>query len=601
MLEEEKYPAEIRRDDDNGKNFFVARQHFKVECNENFFVPAFKILLDDSDKPAHYTLAISADKNDITPEELKNSGDLFWQHYEQDKKNHDGEKIKSLGFEPGVSYIFVLKNGKIFGEPHKIFILPSSMTEKEFAAMINEMLYIRSELIIRHTRSVVGLPLEMKKDNQEHFQRLQTHIDKLCKVMKKINLHPRQKLSKISVTCKAEKLRKFDSKIMRQYLSNPQRKSYLVDGDEVSLNIFENQFLLNKLHELRNKISTNADVNLKNFASDQKNILQKISNEVSIKVDDTETALEKLQDKSDELEEKLSDLNQKITDSLKIKYLPSDVPEQTITITFRQVNDPRLYLNDGMKIIFEPFWKDYFGNGKNLSCATFQLYNEETFQGECLTGYPPPKIYWEQLIFFTDNIRLQATLADFILKNSCDTETTIFLQGQFEIVNGKYSKSKKIKIYSLKKVKLNKKISLKSAEETIKFLKDISAEYENLEVERKRIENLKMNIESNKKNLQSNSQSKSIVEKLNGVLQLPIFDAVENKVERWRMTQIFTNDANYHQVYKILKHLDELLDFSFQADEEKILAKNLDKIYEYWILAKIIEHLVLKLTVTTTL
>ena len=94
LLEEEKYPAEIRRDDDNGKNFFVARQHFKVECNENFFVPTFKILLDDSDKPAHYTLAISADKNDITPEELKNSGDLFWQHYEQDKKNHDGEKIR---------------------------------------------------------------------------------------------------------------------------------------------------------------------------------------------------------------------------------------------------------------------------------------------------------------------------------------------------------------------------------------------------------------------------------------------------------------------------------------------------------------------------
>jgi len=163
LLDEKKYPAEIRRDDDNGRNFFVARQHCKIEAYTNFFIPAFKILFDDGDEPANYTLATSADKNDTLPEKLQHSEDLFFQHYEKDRDHSDGEQIKSLGFEPGVSYIFVLKNGEIFGQPHKIFIIPSSMTEKEFTAMINEMLYIRSELISRHTKTLVGLPLDIKK------------------------------------------------------------------------------------------------------------------------------------------------------------------------------------------------------------------------------------------------------------------------------------------------------------------------------------------------------------------------------------------------------------------------------------------------------
>jgi len=406
---------------------------------------------------------------------------------------------------------------------------------------------------------------------------LQRRIHELCKVIKKINLHPRQKLSKIPTACKAEKLRKFDSKIMRQYITNPQRTNYLFDGDEVSLNIFENRFLLNKLHQLRNKIAENAVINKNNFNSDRKNILQKISEELNTNFDSAETALEALEYISDELKNKLNVLNQKFADSLKVKHQQKNKSVTDLEIFFRKIKNAEIIFNGGVEISLTPYWMD--GKYGKYTGAKFCRKDDKS------------TVFWNEIIIATDDISAMATLTKYILDNDSESETKILLKGQLEFQNtGKNSYI--IKIFSLQNfTNIENEMNY---DEAVQFLKDMYID-ETLEIERQKIANLKKNLETNKQNLQDNAQSKNFTEQLDGVLQLPMFDTVENKIERWRMTQIFTNDNNYHKAYKILKHLDEVLDFSFQADKENLLAKNLDKIYEYWILAKIVEHLVLKL------
>ena len=109
----------------------------------------------------------------------------------------------------------------------------------------------------------------------------------------------------------------------------------------------------------------------------------------------------------------------------------------------------------------------------------------------------------------------------------------------------------------------------------------------------KNIESLKTQLKSNEENFKISPNK--ILEMLNKCLTLSVFDGVENCNEKWRMTQIFTNDANYRRAYLKLKELDEIFDFSFDADEKSFPAAKMFQIYEWWILAKIIEFLVVKL------
>lgn len=107
------------------------------------------------------------------------------------------------------------------------------------------------------------------------------------------------------------------------------------------------------------------------------------------------------------------------------------------------------------------------------------------------------------------------------------------------------------------------------------------------------LKNLEMQLQANEKILKTSPDR--ILKLLNKCLSLSIFDEVENRNEKWRMTQIFTNDANYHRAYLKLKELDEIFDFSFDADEKSFPSEKMYQIYEWWILAKIIEFLVMKM------
>ena len=403
LLDEDAYSEDIRRDDDDGRKFFSARTHFKH--NGKFFNPAFTMEFASGENPAEYDLAFSPDSDGTEITKFQRHENIFYDV-------STGEKDFAVGAaNPGVTYIYVLKNGVVQGKPRRLVVFPASITIAEFEAMIREIKLIRSELIQKADgQGKSGLTQDLVDlcdldDRKKFWESLKKYVNELFAILKNIDRHPRFGLKKIQTSCKLEKIHKFDGKIIRQYLENPQRQKYFTEADEITYNIFENRLLLDKIYKLREFVLETAE---------SQNVY-------------------------------LNELKQNIL--IKIKTLQS-------------------------------------------------------------------------------------------------AEAT-----------------------SLENIKLS--------EETAKYLEKT--------------------LEKVEKDLQTDSLINEVVATLKKCLSLKIFRAVDRKNENWRMTQIFTNDAHYHAAYLKLNRLNKILDFSFTADKGAIIHEKLDVLYEYWVLAKIVEFLIVRL------
>ena len=402
-LDEDAYTEDIRRDDDDGRKFFTSRTHFRH--NGKFFNPAFEMEFELGENPATYTLAYSPDSEGGELTNFRRHKNIFY-----DVAN--GNKDFALGAtNPGVTYIYVLKNSVIQGEPRRLVVFPASMTLAEFEKMIHEIKLIRSELIQKSDgQGKSGLPQDLvdmcnTDDLKKFWEGLNQYVKELLAILQRIDRHPRFGLKKIQTPCKLEKIRKFDGKIIRQYLENPLRKKYFVDADEITYNIFENRLLLDKISKL----------------------------------------------------------------------------------------------------------------------------------------------------------------SEFVVESS---------------------KSQKIKLTETRQNILGKMATLKNSYARLPDDRKLSVETSKY---------LEKSLEKVETDLETDSTVNEIISTLKKCLELNFFRAVERQHENWRMTQIFTNDANYHAAYLKLNHLNKVLDFSFTADKNAIIHEKLDMLYEYWVLAKIVEYLIVKL------
>ena len=85
--------------------------------------------------------------------------------------------------------------------------------------------------------------------------------------------------------------------------------------------------------------------------------------------------------------------------------------------------------------------------------------------------------------------------------------------------------------------------------------------------------------------------AKKIDDTLIKYLKLSLFNGIMKTDEAWRITQILTNDFRYYQMYKILKSMDSIATLPLVSDWRKVFIEKTDKIYEVWVLSKIIELL----------
>ena len=401
-LDEDDY-SNIKRDDNGGRECFVTKTHFRG-ADKKFYSPAFKIFLDDGESD-NYNLAYSADEINLT--HFHKAEKFFY----DPSTGRELDEVSIGSINPGVNYIHVLKNGVKVGTPHRLLVLPSSMSYREYEAMIQEIIFI-SRKLIQNSKSKSSLSESLRPlcdtDNWRRvLENLDRHVAEILALMKRIDTHPHYGLRRTKKFSRPAQIRRFDEKILRQYVQFPNREKYLVRDEEITYNIFENRLLKKELSSLRNFLV-------------QKNIWQ----------------WEICRVQASNIQNKIVELQRK---------------EQTISMNYEEK-----LLNDRQN--------EYFYNQLDL-----------TAEGV-----------------------VEDAIIERILKN------------------------------------------------------------------------------------------------LDKCLALKIFNGVEYCGERRRMTQIFTNDKNYHKVYIKLRDLDEILNFSFKADENKILNEKTDRIYEYWVLAKILEFLIVK-------
>lgn len=381
-LSENEYNEKIFRSDERG--YFMSQMYF-MDSQKNFYIPAFTI----ADAADDYYLEFGANADGTECKKFNRHSKYYYD--------------KNLGWNvAGWTYIFICENDTII-ETHKILVLPDRL---ECEAMTKELLSIRRELFQKSNENYSSLAENLREKSwAEILEALNTQSEEIFQLMKKIDARPRFGLQKFQERRQVSKIRRFDDKIIRQYSINPNRKTFQISAEKISMNIFENRLLKSKI------------LRLKEFVEQQSQ-------------------------------------QQKI-------------------------------------------------NAENLA----------------------------------NDIKAQK----------------------------KY-------IESLEK----------------------SRPYDDSDLAKKTLKNLAAQLQANEKNLKTSPNK--ILELLNKCLSLSVFnEEVEERNEKWRMTQIFTNDANYRRAYLKLKELDEIFDFSFDADEKSFPSEKMYQIYEWWILAKIIDFLVMKL------
>ena len=245
-LDENSYGENILRDDTE-RGYFMTQIYFRG-ANRRSYIPAFSFV----DAPAgNFSLEFSANQDGTNRRKFTENAGFYF----------DDAEEETLGWSTiGVTYIFVLKDGKIYGAPHKLLIVPD---RKECEAMIREIIFIRSELFQKTGVSKSNLPEEIQslrnvKDWSKVLEHLEKHVEELFQIMKRIDERPRYSLQKVQSSCHLSKVRRFDSKIFQQYTAAPNRPRYRVLSDKISVNIFENRLLRSKIFRLREFIAEHS-------------------------------------------------------------------------------------------------------------------------------------------------------------------------------------------------------------------------------------------------------------------------------------------------------------------------------------------------------
>lgn len=253
-LAENEYTKNIFRTDERG--YFQTYIYFRNSKNK-IYLPAFSF---EENLDGEISLAFGANEHDFKI--LRRVKNFFC----------DTSAENSLGWGvAGRTYIFILKDGKIF-ERHELLILPDNI---EGAAMISELLFIRRELFHRYNEINFYENLR-EKSWDEILKYLNSQAEEIFRLMKNVDNRPRFALQKILQSCDVSKIRRFDNKFFKQYFTAPDRKKYLVSVDKVSMNIFENRLLKNKLSRLKNFIEVQTLQQKIRAESLQQNILAQI-------------------------------------------------------------------------------------------------------------------------------------------------------------------------------------------------------------------------------------------------------------------------------------------------------------------------------------
>lgn len=634
-------PNDLIRDDDrrffrgidlSHKNLpFLTKNHFR-DKKGRFCAPAFVLTPEENESIIDFSIKFGVSDDDSTLHELTKVEDCYLNEpiniyidfpkgkYEKKENNfywffkhNSNPKVATLGVvHPGHTRIFLMKNGKRYDRERNLFAFPSSITLQELETMLNEMIFIRRELIFHKNfqkEKAYFNQEEIKKENFNNWKIALMYIKQCLEhiqpFLKKINDTPYARLKSCKKNKMYSQIRKMSPAIIEQYIKNKNRRTYRVDDYKSTVNIYEHQLLLCKLNELKRFIEEQEKQSRKNNTLEKNNIYNEMkqlmgNDGIFSNKDCTELLTDRwssfVKKTKDTFENNKQKKIEEFNTAFSNKPLTDDIDNtnNTIQITFIKVKPELSIINNRMCICFTPIWDNYFGTTKISGCS-IEIQNERSY------------LKWFKMES-NDSISLLSFYKSIYEKseNNLQVNETIRVEfkGDFEIKK-EDTASNGIPIYSLllkslKKMVVNNEegiivIKRTEAEEKLRNIYidiELGREEESKFLDYHNVLSLNQLYEDNK-----DKTTKSLFNTVNDLidkqLSLQIFKNVENIKRKWSLTQILTNDYRYHQVYKQLRLLDAMCDFSFSENKEKVYHNKIDQIYEYWILAKILEELVI--------
>ena len=640
VLNSKYYPVEFRMEPGSEGELFVTRQHFQTKDdwhnNKDIkYVPGFCIVdlfqgESDKDFEIKYkpnrtgkyetlTFLESQDQRICKPIGLPTCRIFFELPFisvkfdpkkEQYNIEYESELDTAvLGYiNTGFTEIACFKKDSIKPDLKcYLKVLPSSMTEATYAKMVNDILMVHRVLL----ESLKGKQsLSLNKSWHNSLLDIENKLESLETVFHQIEKKYYTRLTMVKTIVNKQNLKKFNDKLLIQYIAQPFKPNYKADKLFEDNNIYEHRILLWALHGLMRFIdnTTKTIDNVHLFEKKKKNFIKsQLFNLYNL--NDIDDMLVFIQALSTITKKESKEI---IFDKL-IQCKEIDIPKNSGVSEI--VKDEIVFLSfhvyDSISSI---------GGYPEYCCS--RGFKGTTFCIRYLCDHETAgKVSEFYLEFMSNDIQKQELLYQEFSKikvreteySECDIKgITLSLSGTYRvsntekvssyqffhideiIVNGElkheaaYSDAKN----HLRQVYCANEKSVCESEILLKW-KDIDElEYlgKELNEERKRFDKV------NDNEIQAYEVNKEKIEgKINKLKKCTFLRRLtEHGNETWNLTQKFINDQNYRRAYSILHRLNERYHYADVNNQYSVIHKKANDLYEYWILIKILEVLILK-------
>lgn len=602
-LPEACYPREFVRISD-GSNKLLSRAHFRHEDKEYF--PAFELLAEDGtivnkDYDMYY---LRPGKNELVKCYYDVEQNLFFdmpfvKYVPKGNYLAWGNDLAkgALGSIFAGDSDIVFRN-KIDGTEYKyvLRVLPSSLTQESFKAMIDDLISINVKLLL--TKEAESSQYLTLFSSNGLWQDMMANLKKLQVLFEEIALSPYSDLSFKLGKASVQGLKKYDAHIFQELLQKPFAKQVTVRERYESYDIYEHRFIKHVLHSLQSML---------------KYYDQYSSNFVAREIDRTNKQLTSFLQKYGFQDNDFAAARRFFN-----LFLQSDKPWSVLEYGKRQAYFNRMrnllvpsqistaYIYGDTRVdytlpeerkveAYNQEWRKnvsfrcYFSNGTLYSCYTLRdtdgkiylkLHNPDFYQHvlfyRCVRSLDinGTYVFYGHYIRKTnsagDKINVEVEFADltpgrlggidtFVIGNARDCFRSIFCESRYKNYTGLEGVETDAKLYfSL----LNRKERLEQC-----FTNDTDQLAEKKQLLYKAIDEL---------------------------LEYDFLKAAGTEIEELHSSQVFDNDSRYEAVFNLLTHFDDQLELNLLNDAEKILLKKTDKLYEYWLLAKMVELLVVE-------
>ncbi len=602
ILRPEEYAAYplLNREDDGAEGAFVATNYFRTD-DENYdeLTPAFRLLdLPAGKSASDYELFSSPYDNvadelsQMNPLQYDGGRDLF--HFKSENNKY-----------PGNQYIYVRERytGAVIYQ-RRVLYLPDTLDVDEYLNMVNELLHIRRELVEfiakekdRKRKASISLHTDGSRthtgDKENRVEDFRRQIKQLGKAVSGIAQRPRFGLNGRKLSSSVVK--KIDGRIIQQYVRAPSKKKFTSVVGEQTYDIYENRWIANQLAMLKKYLIDCGQFGEEDIVA-QQNALAKEKQRLLSQYPqfaDWDAFFEDIKLKYNNIRDHYSKESvQKKLDSViacedegliagKRMILKKDNSESNqddlfylesprSSIYIRQDNILSRYSYKGIVIVdgMEYPFKSLYVKSNNINVQAYFYGYFERLKHNSKSG---------EILDFAGNYYLKAGelhIENILVDAPDDVEETIAAFKE-QYVKDNYDAQVYVKrLYSpynhiyvgpayFTAVALHAKEKALSANQA--YIRELG----------------------------------NLAQPVTEMLEKPCFQSVlalngATRREKWQVTQIFTNDVNYRTAANILRKLDKETEFSFVPSADASVQKNTCDLYEYWILYKLLEVLILK-------